>query len=420
MKRILMLTVAMGLMVSLAHAADDPSAPIRIQPHPGAGKFKAKHDPDKPILGFYGGIGLYQRPNGQWTGYGQRSEDSVRYLINRLAGSGITKAYVNFQEEDYPSEIGPSSPPGAPDYIKLFCELAHQNNIEVYGHIACFATNEISKCREFAAAHPEMFTRSIDGTPHPYMLSPAYPEVRWIKRALLMEYVQNYPVDGLALDFIRYPTYVIGYGNFGYDEPALKRFREQYGYDESYVPAVDDPRWLRLKADYVTQFIREVRADMEASGVSSLPVGAFNYSSHQSVSPYQLIHQDALTWEEEGLINEHMPMIVMTGGMSTLVKQTSELLRISRPDSTFLGPIFLAEWPTPEQGGTGDPTPEAVRDAARRLIKLGCDGLWFCRAEEIERFNLWPVVKEISQWSISQIRAEDFDPFYENLLADGS
>jgi hypothetical protein len=50
------------------------------------------------------------------------------------------------------------------------------------------------------------------------------------------------------------------------------------------------------------------------------------------------------------------------------------------------------------------------------LIKAGCNSLWFCRASEIEQFDLWPVVKEISQWSIREIRAENFDPAYENLL----
>jgi len=94
------------------------------------------------------------------------------------------------------------------------------------------------------------------------------------------------------------------------------------------------------------------------------------------------------------------------------------LMEVKRPSTELLGPIFLAEGFLTEQGDV--PTAEMVRDAARRMIKLGCNSLWFCRASEIEQYNLWPVVKEISQWSIKEIRAENFDPFYENLLEKGA
>ncbi len=414
----LLIILALLLSAAICGAQSQPD-PIKFTPHPQAGHFKLKRDADKPILAFYGGIGLRRMPDGRWNGYGQTSEEDVKYLIRRMAENGMGRVYASFQEEEYPSRVAPGPPPGTPDYIKLFCELAHQNNIEVYGDIACFA-NVIAKCRDFTAAHPDLFTRDAAGALDEHMLSPAYPEVRRFKRALLMEYVQNYPIDGLALDFIRYPYYGrdirSGFGKHGYDAPTLDLFRQRFGYDSSYLPAIDDPRWIAIKAGQINQFIAEVRADLAAAGVS-IPLAAFNSGVYGRADSYRTVHQDWLAWETQKLIDEHCPMILMAHGMTHLVGATRDLVRIKRPGSLVMGPIFLDANTDP---ATGKPFgPQRVRDAARRLIKLGCDGLWFCRASEIEELGLWPVVKEISQWSISQIRAEEFDPAYENLLTNG-
>jgi len=404
----MILALAMQFIASIGLA----DQPVVFKPHPDTGKFRLQRDADKPILAFYGGIGLRKDSSGRWNGYGQSSEDDVKYLINRMRESGMSRVYASFQEELYPSAIIPRKPAGV-DFVKRFVELAHQNKIEVYGDMACFGMVEAVNAN-FVKANADAFTRDRDGKADTHMLSPAYPHVRRHKREVLMEYVQNYPLDGLALDFIRYPFYAAdirgGFGVHGYDEPALKIFRERFGYDSKYLPQADDPRWKATKAEQVNTFIREVRADLKAAGVK-LPICAFNSGHYGARDSLDTVSQDWLSWETQGLVDEHAPMILMTHGMRNLVNSTRELVRIKRPTSLVMGPIFL-DAPVP-------PTPDQVRDAARRLIKLGCDGLWFCRAQEIEQYDLWPVVKEISQWSIAKIRAEEFDPAYENILKNG-
>jgi|GEM_PF-4990339 len=409
------IAVVLGVLVASAHADE----PICVIPHPQAGKFRAQRDADKPVLAYYGGVGLRRMPNGTWNGYRQNSAEDVKLLISRLHQSGITRAYASFQEEAYPSAIAPPAET-QPDYVAIFCDLAHQNNIEVYGDLACFANFE-ERCRGFVADHPEAFTRHRDGSADRHMLSPAYSDVRRFKRSLFMEYVSNYPVDGLALDFIRYPYYShdlrVGFGKHGYELPALRRYQERTGSLALQVPDETDPRWIAVKADFVTQFIRELRGDLAASGVS-LPLATFNSATFGREDSLRTVHQDWLTWERERLVDEHAPMILMTFGMSNLCNAVGDLVKIPDRKSIVMGPIFLDAGFDAEAGVT--PTPQRIRDAARRLIKLGCDGLWFCRASEIETHNLWPVVKEISQWSISEIRRQEFDPVYENLLENGS
>lgn len=384
--------------------ADD--APLSFRPHPQAGKLKLQRDPDRPVLAYYGGVGLRRTPDGGWEGYGQTAEQDVRYLVRRLRENGVTRAYASFQEEEYPSTVAPPPPAGTPDYVALFCDMAHEAGVEVYGDIACFA-NFVSKCREFTRENPHAFTRDADDRPDDHMLSPAWPDVRRFKRRLLAEYVQNYPVDGLALDFIRYPFYTgdfeTGFGRHGYDRPALRAFARANDLDLDHRPAVSDMRWIRHKSTYVNRFIREVRADLAAAGIE-LPLAAFNSGRFGSDDALRTVHQDWRAWEAERLIDEHAPMFLMSLGMETLEAATRDLLSLKNPAgrSVVMGPIFLAEGFNLAQGER--PTPEMVLEAARRQIRLGCDGLWFCRPVEIEQFDLWPTVRQIANWSLADVR----------------
>lgn len=406
-----MATALFTVCISLQSALAQP-----FTVHPELGKFQLQHDPDKPLLGFYGGIGLRQMPDGTWNGYGQTSEKDVEYLIKRCRENGIKRIYGSFQEEDYPSTITPPANPATPDYIALCIRLAHENNIEVYADQPIFAY-VLAKNTEFVKKNPHVFTKSVSGESDTHMLSAAWPEVRKLKRDIFMEWLQNYPVDGIQLDFIRYPYYTKdlrqGYGKHGYDEPLLKAFRSLYGYDDDYRPEPNDPRFLKLKRETVTQFIRELREDMKKAGVD-LPVGVYNSMAYGFADSSRTVTQDWETWEREGLITEHSPMILMSVGMNNMIRAHQSVMAYTRPESEVIGSIFLAEGFDPANGDI--PTPELVRDAARRLIKAGCNSLWFCRASEIEQFGLWPVVKEISNWSIKEIRAQDFDPAYENLV----
>jgi hypothetical protein len=96
---------------------------------------------------------------------------------------------------------------------------------------------------------------------------------------------------------------------------------------------------------------------------------------------------------------------------SRLTRAIATLTEIKRPGSTVFGPIFL--------DGPGLKSHEHLLDISQRMIKAGCDGVWFCLATQIEYHDLWSTVKEIGELSVSEVRARDFDPYYENLVTNG-
>ncbi len=94
-----------------------------------------------------------------------------------------------------------------------------------------------------------------------YWLSQAHPEVRAFLISLMLEVVENYDIDGVHLDRIRYgrvhfgrnPNNQILASDFGYDDAHLARYRAEHnGADPPTNP--DDENWRRWRAGLLNEF----------------------------------------------------------------------------------------------------------------------------------------------------------------------
>ncbi|MDZ7269469.1 MAG: family 10 glycosylhydrolase [candidate division KSB1 bacterium] len=94
-----------------------------------------------------------------------------------------------------------------------------------------------------------------------YWLSQAHPEVREFLLSLMLEVVENYDIDGVQLDRIRYgrvhfgrnPNNQILPSDFGYDDAHLARYRAEHnGADPPANP--DDENWRRWRAGLLNEF----------------------------------------------------------------------------------------------------------------------------------------------------------------------
>lgn len=390
---------------------------LKAAPHPGVGTFRLDHDPDNPVLAYYGGIGLKRDENGEWTDYGIGSKEDVDYLIRRCAENGMKRICANIMFQWTPSKLlGPIPikpvPDGAETLYGYAIEQAHQNNIEVYIDIPVFGwrTRDVA----FAKANPGIYTKSATGEVREEFFSPAHPKVKAYRIAVLLEALSMYPADGILLDFIRWPSYDLdllnAHSDWGYEDVMLDRFRAAYDLPGDFIPEPDDPRFVQARADCVTQFIGELREALADNGID-LPIGVYNSNHYGREAGMRHVCQDWAEWERRELVDQHHPMFFMDSP-ARLTRALQTLIKVKRPGSTVFGPVFL--------DGPGLFTEERVVDAARRMIKVGADGVWFCREMEIEALGLWPAVKRISELSISATRAEDFDPYEENLAVNGS
>lgn len=402
---VISITVACATVYAGIHESGDYA--LQVTPASGVGKFQLSHDSDRPILGFYGGIGLRPLKDGKWANYYISTKQEVDYLIERCRQSGMNRIYANIMFQWTDSELlGPVESEAGPHSAEMFgyaIEQAHANNLQVYVDVPVFGRRP--RDEPFVRANSEdIFARRADGSINEHFFSPANEKVRAYRIAVLLEVLSHYPVDGIQLDFIRWEDdsrdLEHSYCNYGYSESLLKSFRLKYNLPNDYVPAQNDPRFVQARADCVTLFLEELQMALRRSSIL-LPVGVYNSNLYGRQASLRNVCQDWKTWEDRRLVDEHHPMFYMDNKLR-LTRSLQTLIEVKRKESTIFGPIFL--------DGPGQFTPENVQKTARQMIKIGCDGIWFCTDCQLEENDLWPVVKQISEFSLKEIRAERPDP----------
>lgn len=137
---------------------------------------------------------------------------------------------------NYPSNVWPHRE-GDTDRLKMLIDRAHAQGIQVIPWIKTFFAAANGQLGPVLEKHPEWAAVGSDGNVlTSYGLAwfnPAHPEARdFIQRAIL-ELVTEYDIDGLQLDYIRYPnTYPTHIPTvYGYDDYSRQAYKEATGID---------------------------------------------------------------------------------------------------------------------------------------------------------------------------------------------
>ncbi len=92
-------------------------------------------------------------------------------------------------------------------------------------------------------------------------LNPQNRECRDLILSIYREIIENYDIDGLHLDYIRYPEHN-GYSDFGYNPDTIAAFKAQYGYTASpqtYEAGSKEQRdWIAFRQNVITTFVEEI------------------------------------------------------------------------------------------------------------------------------------------------------------------
>jgi len=197
------------------------------------------------------------------------------------------------------------------DPLALALERAHARGLRVLAWVnalpAWRGSEPPSDPRHVINAHPEWLWYDAEGRRQEYVegfyvsLNPCLPEVRAYLTAVLEEILAGYDVDGLHLDYIRFPDELIGKGR---DFPRDARTLALYARDTGLAPDDDPQAWDRWRAEQVTQLVRDLRAMQRrvrpaaelGAALGADPAGALRH------------HQDWATWLEQGLLDAVYPM----------------------------------------------------------------------------------------------------------------
>jgi len=268
-------------------------------------------------------------------------------------------------------------------------EKARSMGIEVHPSIACLPFGQSSDGNSAVfAEHPAWGLWKRGATePMATLLSWAHPEARTLRADHLAKQVEKTGVPGLMLDYIRY----LG-TDYGYDPVIVDGFFKKHGKNPLQLPQ-DDPAWMQYRADFITDFIVELRHTL----ATRLPqrhvdVSVF-LSDDLTADPASGVYltsslQDWKTWAAMGIVDT-VHVAYYTRDFDTIYRAVRRV-RETVPDRVRVN-AYIACY-----GGNLN-TPELLRKGFEAAIAGGADIVTVYRSDAIYELDLFPVIGEIAR-----------------------
>jgi len=279
----------------------------------------------------------------------------------QVRGNGT--AFYKSSFEPWADELGGQDPGWDP--LELACREAHTRNLELHAWVnvvpAWRGTTPPANPEQLYNKHPEWFWYDQHGNRQALSsfyvsVNPCLPEVRNYLVEVFRDLVTRYDVDGLHMDYIRFPNEppaVPRDSDIDYprDERTLALYREATGK----APDDDPAAWNRWRTDQVTQLVADIHAMLR----QSRPEAALS-ASVGAVAANALRHfQDGPRWAREQLLDA---VILMN-----YVETADEFVMRTEPwlQERLPVPIVPGLW----FGRHRDQTPEQAAQAVRAQLE---------------------------------------------------
>ena len=259
------------------------------------------------------------------------SYEGLAQIFERYRSAGINTVFVetgNAGYPIYPSEVAPEQNPLTKhwDPLQAAVELGHAYDIEIHAWVWLFAAgNEahnaiIGQPSDYPgpllSARPDWAGFDNHGNliipgQNKTFLDPANPEVRQYLLDLLGEIATQYDVDGIQLDYVRYPFQdPLANRTFGYGAAAREQFQRLTGVDPLTIPARNGgdrrlarlwSQWTDFRAQQISTFVsaasRQLRRQRPDLTLSAAVFADDTYKRHHD------LQQDWEDWADQGLVD---------------------------------------------------------------------------------------------------------------------
>jgi uncharacterized lipoprotein YddW (UPF0748 family) len=214
-------------------------------------------------------------------------------------------AYFNRSDEPRAKDV---TPPRDFDPLAYVIQLAHASvpRIEVHAWVNTFFSGQSSQV--YLQHGAEWGNRTAAGETAGY-LDPGVPEVQIYMHRVFMDLARNYDIDGIHLDFVRYPG-----STWGYSPASVALYEMQTG--TLTAPDAGDARWQEWRRARVTAFVRDLHLDLQRQKPSVKLSGALicfgsgplSAAGWTSTSAYTSVFQDWRDWIVKGYLDFGVPM----------------------------------------------------------------------------------------------------------------
>ncbi|HVC77432.1 MAG TPA: family 10 glycosylhydrolase [Candidatus Micrarchaeaceae archaeon] len=180
--------------------------------------------------------------------------DAHRGNLNALIVQVRKRGDAYFDQSDEPRATDIQGPPEF-DPLAYVIQLAHASTprIEVHAWLNTFYVGDTSAV--FANHRSAWGTLSNTGTKSG-LFDPGVPDVLTYTHKIFMDVAKHYDIDGLHMDYVRYPGV-----EWGYNPTAIALYKAQTG--ATTTPAPEDEAWKAWRRGRVTAFVRDLNADLK-------------------------------------------------------------------------------------------------------------------------------------------------------------
>ena len=187
------------------------------------------------------------------------------------------------------------------DPLEYAVKLAHERGLEIHAWFNC--VNIFSGSENSIFNHPDHISQrkpgwivedNRDGVKS-FWLDPGLPEVREYISDLIAEAVENYDIDGVHLDYIRYPG---------------KNFDDDFSFG-IYGKSLSRDDWRRNNITdligLINKKIKEIKPDVK---LGAAPIGVYkNQKGMYAWEGFTEVYQDSREWLSKGILDYVAPQI---------------------------------------------------------------------------------------------------------------
>jgi len=223
---------------------------------------------------------------------------NMNLVLFQIRGQG--DAFYISQHEPWSDRLGGSYPGFDPLAVAIY--EAHSRGMELHAYInampAWSGSYPPSSPEHIYNAHPEWIMVDEDGIPMDpseagyASISPGIPQAARHVNDVIMDIATHYDVDGIHLDYIRYPN-----SSHSYDDSSLARFARDY---PGCTPETCPGDWSAFRRTLVTEMVAACHDSVTALKPwvrISAAVWADFYSG------YTWYFQDSHGWLEDGIMD---------------------------------------------------------------------------------------------------------------------
>ncbi|MDX8288994.1 family 10 glycosylhydrolase [Metabacillus indicus] len=287
---------------------------------------------------------------GVWHRPVEKNREEIIKTLDRLEAANYNLLFLETYFHGYtiyPSTKAEQNPQFKGwDPLAVFVEEAKKRDIEVHAWVHTFFVGHeslnppgpvLEKHPEWAAVDRQGDLPSKKEVGY-YWLNPAHPEARDFLSIVFNEMTDEYEVEGLHLDYIRYPVsqpYDVG---FSYDDYTRGEFKKEAGVDPLEITPASDPenweKWNKWRERQITTFVERIRGEMNGKDKQvDLSTAVFPEVSDAIDAKFQ----NWVEWVNAGQLDFITPMVYSVD--TNYVERTSRkfIERMTYPVLSYIG-----------------------------------------------------------------------------------